>query len=560
MRLPDTVAAILLFAAMLPMASAAQGDDQGPDDYYVLEEFVVGSWFGGAAYAPPDQTYAGCSIYATTKKGLGLSFVNYDGELTLYVKNDEWAIGDPKVYNFEIQIDEGHVYPLRGWGQTHGITATLPDDNRLHSSLRSGHVLKLITAQRTYRLSLEGSAAALRRLERCDRDHSNVAVANPFEPAPAGNRSVERDAAAGESRAGGESPPVNPFAPQSPEPERAEAAAPSRQSETPTAPGDASEAMRPSGSIAVSEIPEVAAYMTEVSEVIDAFLGLSEGSLVLDRIIEGYVSGEHRRSFASTQGRKMASQLLAGIQETTRRYERLLKTPTVEHELHRYPLENRARQLAEVKRSAYEDVVMTVSYLNSVLEGETDIVNLQTQKWVSAAVVGFRRQIEGIEGAILEAPIPGMIYYHLSQSSYTYQALISALQALFLEPVRDLAAVDYVARAERYTEQSIDAFEFGRLWLKDARKGIKRILNRDGLAASDKTDFETLLEVLKLDEQRSELSRQFTDEVSQLIALAQDNNLDDENEGQAVLTKISEIVEQRSALLDRRQALIQGID
>ena len=559
MRLLDTVAAILLFAAMLPMAPAAQADDRSPDDYYVLEEFVVGNWFGGAAYAPPDQTYAGCSIMAPPKKGLGLSFVNYDGELTLYVSNDEWAIGDPKAYNFEIQIDEGHVYPLGGWGQTHRITASLPDDERLHSSLRSGHVLKLITAQRIYRLSLEGSAAALRRLEHCDRDHSNVAVANPFEPAPDGNRSVERDAAAGQSRAGGGFPPVNPFAPQSPEPERAEAAAPSRHSETPTEPRGAAETMRAFDSSTLSEVPEAAAYMMETSEIIDAFLDLSEVSLVLDRVIEGYVGGEYQRSFASTQGKKMASQLLAGIQETTRRYERLPEVPSVENGFHRHPLEANAQQLAEVKRSAYEDVVMTVSYLNSVLEGDMNIEHLKNQKQLSALVIGFRRRIQEIEGAILELPIPGAAYHHRSFASYSYKALISGVNALFLEPVMDQAAVDYAARAELYVLKSREDLGLGKWWRDKARIDIERALNAEGLTVSEKPDFETLLEIQELDEMRFDLDRKFIDEISHLIVLAQDGDLDDQNERRSTWNAISKIVEQQSALQDRRQALIRKL-
>ena len=155
---------LILFLATLAVARAED------------EVITVGPWTI-AASSKADK-FDSCTMSRSTDD-LNVSFVRADDGLALLLNSSKWRLEPRRAYGVTLVAGQRSV-DARALAETRGVTIPLKD-RPLNEAMRTANVLEVRGEGTTLRVPLDGSIAALARLEACfannSRESSNT---NPF--------------------------------------------------------------------------------------------------------------------------------------------------------------------------------------------------------------------------------------------------------------------------------------------------------------------------------------------------------------------------------------------
>jgi hypothetical protein len=159
--------AALSFVVFLATSAVAQAED---------EVITVGPWTI-AASSKADK-FDSCMMSRSTDD-LNVSFVRADDGLALLLDSSKWRLERGKAYDVTLVAGQRSV-DARALAETKGVTIPLAD-RPLNEAMRTASVLEVRGERTTLRVPLDGSIAALARLEACFANNSRESSdTNPF--------------------------------------------------------------------------------------------------------------------------------------------------------------------------------------------------------------------------------------------------------------------------------------------------------------------------------------------------------------------------------------------
>ena len=159
--------AALSFIIFLATSAAAQAED---------EVITVGPWTI-AASSKADK-FDSCTMSRSTDD-LNASFVRTDDGMALLLDSSKWRLERGKAYEVTLVAGQRSV-DARALAETRGVTIPLAD-RPLNEAMRTANVLEVRGEGTTLRVPLDGSIAALARLEACFANNSRKSSdTNPF--------------------------------------------------------------------------------------------------------------------------------------------------------------------------------------------------------------------------------------------------------------------------------------------------------------------------------------------------------------------------------------------
>jgi hypothetical protein len=137
---------------------------------------AVGPWT--ITVASKADHFDNCSMTRSTAD-LNVSFVRTTDGLFLLLDSSKWRLDRGKTYSVTLVAGQRSVN-AQAIAETKGVTIAL-SDRPLNERLRSSSVLEVIGEGATLRVPLDGSTAALARLESCFEKNSRQDTdTNPF--------------------------------------------------------------------------------------------------------------------------------------------------------------------------------------------------------------------------------------------------------------------------------------------------------------------------------------------------------------------------------------------
>ena len=159
--------AALSFIIFLATSAAAQAED---------EVITVGPWTI-AASSKADK-FDSCTMSRSTDD-LNASFVRTDDGMALLLDSSKWRLERGKAYEVTLVAGQRSV-DARALAETRGVTIPLAD-RPLNEAMRTANVLEVRGEGTTLRVPLDGSIAALARLEACFANNSRESSdTNPY--------------------------------------------------------------------------------------------------------------------------------------------------------------------------------------------------------------------------------------------------------------------------------------------------------------------------------------------------------------------------------------------
>jgi hypothetical protein len=159
--------AALSFIIFLATSAVAQAED---------EVITVGPWTI-AASSKADK-FDSCTMSRSTDD-LNASFVRTDDGMALLLDSSKWRLERGKAYEVTLVAGQRSV-DARALAETRGVTIRLAD-RPLNEAMRTANVLEVRGEGTTLRVPLDGSIAALARLEACfANDSRESSDTNPF--------------------------------------------------------------------------------------------------------------------------------------------------------------------------------------------------------------------------------------------------------------------------------------------------------------------------------------------------------------------------------------------
>ncbi len=156
------------FVALLTTSTFAQPQDQ---------TVKVGPWTVATTYKA--DKFDDCTMSRDSPEGLGISFVRNQDGLLLLLDSPKWKLDRGKAYSVRLVAGSESV-GAKALAETKSVTVALAD-RPFNSRLRTANVLEVRGEGATIRVPLDGSAAALERLETCfDKNQRESAETNPF--------------------------------------------------------------------------------------------------------------------------------------------------------------------------------------------------------------------------------------------------------------------------------------------------------------------------------------------------------------------------------------------
>jgi hypothetical protein len=138
---------------------------------------TVGPWTIETAFKA--DKFDSCGMSRTTADNLGISFVRGQDGLELELDSPKWKLERGKAYSVRL-VAGSRAVDAKALAETKGVTVALVDQP-LNERLRIANVLQVQGEGTTLQVPLDGSAAALARLEMCFNKNSQAGVeANPF--------------------------------------------------------------------------------------------------------------------------------------------------------------------------------------------------------------------------------------------------------------------------------------------------------------------------------------------------------------------------------------------
>ena len=142
----------------------------------VEEKVAVGPWEIATTFR--GSTFINCEMRRTSD-GLGITFLRAEDGLTLLLDSAKWKLERGKTYNVKLSAGVGSI-DGKAQAESKGVAIALPD-RPFTARLRSADTLEFRGDGATLRVPLDGSMAAMDRLETCFAKNSkNNTDANPF--------------------------------------------------------------------------------------------------------------------------------------------------------------------------------------------------------------------------------------------------------------------------------------------------------------------------------------------------------------------------------------------
>ena len=167
MRTPFAVTvAIFLIAPALAQTQPPQN----------IQAVAIGPWTVATSYK--GDKFDGC-IMSRSAGGFGVSFAQTQDGLLLLLDSPKWKLDRGKAYPVRL-VAGSNAVDAQALAETRGVTVALAD-GPFNGKLRSANVLEVRGEGATLRVPLDGSSAALDRLEVCfEKNSREGAEANPF--------------------------------------------------------------------------------------------------------------------------------------------------------------------------------------------------------------------------------------------------------------------------------------------------------------------------------------------------------------------------------------------
>jgi hypothetical protein len=157
----------LSFVLLLITSAVAQAEDQA---------ITVGSWT--IATSSRGDKFDSCTMSRSTND-LDMSFVRDQDGLLLLLESSKWRLERGKAYTVTLVAGSRSV-EARASAETKGVTIALTD-RPLNERMRTANILEVIGEGATLRVPLDGSNAALARLETCfEKNSRQSSDTNPF--------------------------------------------------------------------------------------------------------------------------------------------------------------------------------------------------------------------------------------------------------------------------------------------------------------------------------------------------------------------------------------------
>jgi len=137
---------------------------------------TVGPWTIAASYK--GDKFDNCSMSRSTAE-LDITLVRAPDGLLLLLDSQKWKLERGKAYNVRL-VAGSRTVEAKALAEFKGVTIAL-EDRALRERLRTADVLEVRGEGATLRVPLDGSTAALGRLEACFEKNSRAGVENnPF--------------------------------------------------------------------------------------------------------------------------------------------------------------------------------------------------------------------------------------------------------------------------------------------------------------------------------------------------------------------------------------------
>jgi hypothetical protein len=141
------------------------------------EAVTIGPWSISTTFKA--DKFDSCSMSRTTADDLGITFVRNQDGLVLELNSPKWKLERGKAYTVRLTAGS-HSADARALAENKAVTIALVD-RTLNDSLRAVNLLDVKGEGATLQVPLDGSAAALSRLETCfDKNRQGGVEANPF--------------------------------------------------------------------------------------------------------------------------------------------------------------------------------------------------------------------------------------------------------------------------------------------------------------------------------------------------------------------------------------------
>ena len=158
----------LSFVLLLITSAVAQAEDQA---------ITIGPWT--IATSSRGDKFDSCTMSRSTND-LDMSFVRDQDGLLLLLELSKWRLERGKAYTVTLVAGSRSV-EARASAETKGVTIALTD-RPLNERMRTANILEVIGEGATLRVPLDGSNAALARLETCfEKNSRQSSDTNPFE-------------------------------------------------------------------------------------------------------------------------------------------------------------------------------------------------------------------------------------------------------------------------------------------------------------------------------------------------------------------------------------------
>jgi hypothetical protein len=158
----------LSFVLLLITSAVAQAEDQA---------ITIGPWT--IATSSRGDKFDSCTMSRSTND-LDMSFVRDQDGLLLLLESSKWRLERGKAYTVTLVAGSRSV-EARASAETKGVTIALTD-RPLNERMRTANILEVIGEGATLRVPLDGSNAALARLETCfEKNSRQSSDTNPFE-------------------------------------------------------------------------------------------------------------------------------------------------------------------------------------------------------------------------------------------------------------------------------------------------------------------------------------------------------------------------------------------
>jgi hypothetical protein len=158
---------VLSFALLLSMSVAASAEDQA---------VTLGPWT--VATSSRGDKFDSCTM-SRSSNDLDVSFVRDQDGLLLLLESSKWRLERGRAYMVTL-IAGSRSVEAKASAETKGVTIALTD-RPLNERMRTANVLEAMGEGATLRVPLDGSIAALARLETCfEKNSRQSSDTNPF--------------------------------------------------------------------------------------------------------------------------------------------------------------------------------------------------------------------------------------------------------------------------------------------------------------------------------------------------------------------------------------------